>query len=90
MRPAFDGVDVIDEAETFFSIAVVILERDLDDDTVFLSFEKNRLWVKGRASPAQVLDEGNNSALEFEVLALVDPLINDGELQSLVQVGQLP
>jgi len=46
MRPAFNGIDIIDKGKNILGITGVILKSNFDYDVIFLSFKVNRSGIK--------------------------------------------
>ena len=56
-------------------VRIIPLQRDLDVDQPFLRAESEHVFVHWRAAAIQVLDEGLQSALVLEHVALVFALV---------------
>jgi hypothetical protein len=89
MRAALARVDVVGEGKDALLIAVVVLQRDLDLDTVPLALEEEHLGVDRRLVLVEVLDELDDAALVEEGVAALVPLVLDDDLEALVEEGHL-
>ena len=50
-------VDIIGKRKNIFGVAVIILQRDFDDDIIFLAFKINRRGVQAGFIFIQMLDK---------------------------------
>ena len=90
MRAAFLGIDVVRKGKQVFSVAVVVLKRDLQHHFRFFNLHINGL-VQRRFGFVQMLDERDDSALVLEYLLFdrLFPLVLERDLESLIQKGEL-
>ena len=96
MRAAIHRVDVVGKAEYVFRIGVVVLQRHFDIHApavrqLALAFEVNRLLMQYRFPTVQMLDEFGNAAAVVKLFRpeVFTALVRQGDLQSLVEEGQL-
>ena len=68
MRTAVNRVDIVGERIDLFVVAVVVLNSDLDRQSVAFLLEVNRLVVKCRLILIKVLDEFRNAALVIKLM----------------------
>ena len=70
-------------------VAVVPLQRDLDQDAVALAGHDDRLFVDGRLVLVQELDELADAAVVHELMAPAVTLVVDRDRHAGVQERQL-
>ncbi|KAF5040808.1 hypothetical protein DSECCO2_529560 [anaerobic digester metagenome] len=92
MGAAFTGVDVVDIAEHFLVILVVVLQGDFNLDGILLAFDGNRRIDQHPLELVQIADKLADTALGLKALAadLITPAVGDGDGNSLIQEGELP
>ena len=93
---AVDGVDVVGEGEDGLGVGVVVLQRDLHGDVVALGLHVDGLLVQDLLALVQVLDELGDAAgvlevcvLGFAGLGVGGALVGEGDLEALVEEGEL-
>src|SRR5690606_8676752 len=94
VRAALVRVDVVDEGERVFVVALVVLDRDLDLGLVPLRLDVDRLRVERLPRAAEEGDELLDPAfvaidLAMRLFALRDAFIGERDLEALVQERQL-
>src|SRR6185369_4124871 len=91
VRAALVRVDVVREAVDVFVVAVVVLQRDLDDELVDLLVQVDDRRVDRRLVLVHVLDEGLHALRELERLGLAAALVGDDDREAAraKQVGEL-
>ena len=89
VRAAFGGVDVVREGVRRLGVAVVPLQRDLDDDAVALAGHVDRLLVDRRPVLVQELDELADAAFVEELVALAVALVVDRDRDAGVEEREL-
>ncbi len=84
-------VDVVGEGEEVFGVAVVVLERDLQNHVRLFDGDVDRL-VQRRLGFVEMVDEGDDAALVQEHLLLrgLAPLVFQRDRETLVQEGEFP
>src|SRR3989475_1035249 len=90
MGPAFDRVDIVDEREDRFVVAIVILHRDLDEGSVGLLRELDRIRMERILRAVDPLDILGDASLELEHIPAVVDLIHNDDPKAGVQECQLP
>ena len=83
MRASFRRNDVVDEAEDIFRVAVVMLQRHLDEDVVFFPFAVDGLLIERSRTAVEILHEFPDAAfiVESRLLRLFRPVIGKGDAQ---------
>src|SRR5947209_7790399 len=90
MGPAFDRVDIVDEREDRFVVAIVILHRDFDEGSVGLLRELDRIRMERILRAVDPLDILGDASLELEHIPAVVDLIHNDDPKAGVQECQLP
>ena len=90
MRAALGRVDVVGEAEHVLDEALVVLQGHLDGGAVDLAFDVDRGRVYNTFAVVQMLDEGDDPALEVERVRVARLLIVEDDLEALIEEGHLP
>ncbi len=88
MRPAFFRVDVVGERKQILRVAVVVLQRQLENHVGLFDLHINRLMDR-RLGLVEVFDERDDAALVLEDLFFFFALVLQGDFQALVQERQL-
>ena len=89
MRAAFLRIDVIYKAIDIFHIAVIVLQRNLNDCIILGAIEIDRLRIDFFLFAVQMLDEGTDTAIKMESLLMARALIIQRNRNALVQESQL-
>ena len=89
VRPAVAVLDRVGEADELLVVALVPLQRDVDDDALVLRGERDHVGVHHRVGGVHVGDEGRDAALVAEVLVLLGALVADRDLEAAVEVREL-
>ena len=69
VRPAFDGVDVVDERVDVFGVLGGVLHGDFQADTFVFAGDVDHLGVGGFGGPIQMFDELDDATLVMERFA---------------------
>ena len=96
VRAAVDGVDVVGEAEDGFGVAVVVLQRDVDFDSVAQSLHDDGLIVEHGLAAIEMLDEFGDAAgvtefgaASFAGFGVGGALVGQRDLKALVEKSHL-
>ena len=82
--------DVVDEGQDIFAVAVVVLHGDVHEDLVLFAFQRNDRRVDGFLVFIQKFHEGREAPfVAVDFAAPFAALIRQGNMQALVQEGQL-
>ena len=96
MSAAFDIVNRVGVGVNLIVVAVVILQRDIDDDVGVevgvrrwcFAVEADRLFVDDVFVLIEELDVFGDAILEDEVRGLVDALVNECDVNAGIQEGE--
>jgi hypothetical protein len=77
VRPTLNRVDVVCVGVEIFLILFVVLNRDLDCQTIALTFYIDRRFVKWAFCSIDMLDKTFNSTLVEKLLSFSNPLIDN-------------
>jgi len=82
--------DIVGEAEDIFIIAVVPLERDVDDDIVAVAVNGDRFGHQRRLVAVEILDEGSDPAFveQVDFLRLLMPRVAQDDMHAAVEKGE--
>ena len=89
MGSPFSRIDVVGKGEEVFGIAVVVLERDFQDDVRLFNGNKNRFVDRGFGF-IQMFDERNDTALVTKDLFLLTSFVGKGDRKPFIEEGQFP
>src|SRR5271157_6490133 len=83
-------MNVIGKGEYDLAVAIVILHRYFDIGGILLLLEIDDLFINGRLTFVQILDELDDPALEVERLGNARPGIRQRDLDALIEERKLP
>ena len=86
MRAPFFGKDIVDESQDIFTVAVVILHSDIDDDLIFFTIDADDGRIDGLMFFIQEGDERNEAAfIAVYFLFAFASFIRKGDVQTFIQ-----
>ncbi len=90
MSTAVLGVNTVGKAEIRLGIAVVVLQRYFNYGGVYLLVYRYRQFMDGNAVMVQMPHKTSNTAFKVIGLLSLGATVNDGYLQTFVEVGYFP